>query len=75
MSGFLKQFRKYKNIRASQVFVLFPEAGVPVCVCVWRLLLFLCVALTVLKLWKRLMLCGGGGGVSMGNCRKGFMSR
>lgn len=31
-------------------------------------------ALTVLKLWKRLMLCGGGG-VSMGNCRKGFMSR
>lgn len=31
-------------------------------------------ALTVLKLWKRFMLCGGGG-VSMGNCRNGFMSR
>ena len=30
--------------------------------------------LTVLKLWKRPILCGGGG-VSMGNCRKGFMSR
>lgn len=30
--------------------------------------------LTVLKLWKRLMLCGGGG-VSMGNCKKDFMSR
>lgn len=30
--------------------------------------------LTVLKLWKRLMLCGGGG-VSMGNCKKDFRSR
>lgn len=30
--------------------------------------------LTVLKLWKRPMLCGGGG-VSMGNCKKDFMSR
>lgn len=30
--------------------------------------------LTVLKLWKRLMLCGGGV-VSMGNCRKCFMSK
>lgn len=40
-----------------------------------RLCLFVSAStLTVLKLWKRFMLCGGGG-VSIGNCRKGFMSR
>lgn len=66
--------QKLYKLRKLVFFYLFSCSGkqltaVFVSVCV------VCISsLTVLKLWKRLKLWGGGG-VSKGNCRKGFMSR